>query len=81
MPAKRRWRLLLREHPERYAFHEDEEQKLRDHLGKDVAVLKDRSGGTTTPLTLTRFRERIEADPALFDVLDVGGCGCFVAAD
>lgn len=73
--------LLLREHPERYAFHEAEEQKLRDHLGKDVAVLRDRTGGTTTPLTLRRFRERLDGDAALFDALDVGGCGCFVAEE
>jgi hypothetical protein len=45
--------LLLREHPERYAFHEVEEQELRDYLDKDVAVLRDRTGGTLTPLTLT----------------------------
>jgi hypothetical protein len=70
--------LLLREHPERYAFHESEEQKLRDYLDKDVSVLKDRTGGTTTPLTLRRFRERIEDQPDLFDPLDFGGCGCFV---
>lgn len=73
--------LLLREHPERYAFHETEEQALRDHLGKDVAVLRDRSGGTTTPLTLRGFRERLEGQPDLFDALDVGGCGCFVAEE
>lgn len=69
--------LLLREHPERYLFHETEEQKLRDHLDKDVSVLKDRAGGTTVPLTLTRFRQRIEDQPNLFDPLDFGGCGCF----
>lgn len=69
--------LLLREHPERYAFHEAEEQKLRDHLDKDVSILRDRTGGTLTPLTLTRFRERLEDQPDLFDVSDVGGCGCF----
>lgn len=70
--------LLLREHPERYAYHETKEQELRDHLGKDVAVLRDRTGGTVTPLTLRRFRERVEDQPDLFDQLDVGGCGCFV---
>lgn len=73
--------LLLREHPERYAFHEAEEQKLRDHLDKDVSVLKDRTRGTTTPLTLRKFRERLEDQPDLFDPLDVGGCGCFVAEE
>lgn len=69
--------LLLREHPERYAFHEAEEQKLRNHLGKDVAVLKDRAGGEARPLTLREFRERVEGQPDLFDPLDFGGCGCF----
>lgn len=69
--------LLHREHPDRYAFHEAEEQKLREHLDKDVSVLKDRTGGTAVPLTLRRFRERIEDQPNLFDPLDFGGCGCF----
>jgi hypothetical protein len=71
--------LLLREHPDRYAFHEAEEQGLREYLDKDVAVLRDRTGGTVVPLTLRRFRERIEDQPDLFDPADFGGCGCFVA--
>lgn len=70
--------LLLREHPERFAYHEAKEQELRDHLGKDVAILRDRSGGTSTPLTLRRFRERIQLQPELLDDFDWGGCGCFV---
>lgn len=69
--------LLLREHPERYAFHEGQEQELREHLGKDVAILRDRTGGTLTPLTLAAFRERLDDQPSMFDALDVGGCGCF----
>jgi hypothetical protein len=73
--------LLLREHPERYLFHESEEQKLRAYLDKDVSILRDRRGGGVTPLTLRGFRERIEGDPGLFDELDIGGCGCFVAED
>lgn len=36
-------RLLLQENPQRYRFHERMEQELRDYLGKDVAVLKDRT--------------------------------------
>lgn len=35
--------LLLREHPDRYAYHEAKEQELRENLGKDVTVLKDRT--------------------------------------
>lgn len=70
--------LLLREHPDRYAYHEAKEQELRGYLDADVAILRDRTGGTSTPLTLTRFRERLEVQPSLFDGLDFGGCGCFV---
>ena len=73
--------LLLREHPDRYAFHEAEEQGLRAYLDKDVAILRDRTGGTLTPLTLTRFRERIEEQPSMFDPFDVGGCGCFTSPE
>lgn len=79
--------LLLREHPERYAYHEAKEQELREYLDADVAVMRDRRIPKTTPapikstpMTLRRFRERIEVQPAMFDSLDVGGCGCFVAA-
>lgn len=86
--------MLLRQHPERYAFHEAEEQKLRDYLGKDVSVLNDRTQAAReagrredgslpnrVPLTLRRFRERIESDASLFDEFDIGGCGCFVAEE
>lgn len=72
-------RLLLRENPERYRFHERKEQELREYLGKDVAVLKDRTGGGSVPLTLRAFRERQETgQDGLFDEFDFGGCGCFV---
>lgn len=70
--------LLLRQNPDRYAFHESEEQSLREYLGKDVSVLRDRNKGTSTPLTLRSFRERIQEQPSLFDEFDFGGCGCFV---
>lgn len=72
--------LLLREHPQRYRFHEEREQELREHLGADVSVLRDRTGGSVKPLTLRRFREQIEDQPDLFDPFDVGGCGCFTEA-
>lgn len=82
---------LLLQHPGRYAFHEAEEQELREYLDKDVAVLNDRTHASRSaarrpdgsipnrvPLTLRAFRERVESDPASIDELDVGGCGCFV---
>ena len=80
--------LLLREHPERYAYHEAKEEDLRQYLDADIAILRDRTipktstaPVTSVPLTLRRFRERIESQPAMFDALDFGGCGCFVAEE
>lgn len=65
---------LLKTMPERYAFHEAEEEKLRMVVG-DYAILRDRTGGTTKALTLRELRERIAAGKQ-FDSLEWGGCGC-----
>jgi len=65
---------LLREMPERYAEHEAEEEALRQHLGKDVSVMRDRRGGTVKPLTMKAFRLRVEQDN--YDKHEWGGCGC-----
>lgn len=68
---------LLTQMPERYAYHEKREEELRQYLGKDVAILRDRSGGKVTPLTLRAFRERAATAPEQIDACDIGGCGCF----
>lgn len=72
---------LLKALPERYAEWEANEASLRDYLGADVAILRDRTGGGLVPLTLTTFRERMEAGGEQLDLWDIGGCGCFVAED
>jgi len=76
------FRLLLTEMPERYAFHEEQERKLRAFLDKDVAVLRDRRGGKTRPMTLEEFRKRLQADgdePSDWYARDeFGGCGCAI---
>lgn len=72
---------LLKQMPERYAEWEANEQDLRDHLGKNVSILRDRTGGTSVPLTLTKFRERVESRPEQIDMFDIGGCGCFVSEE
>lgn len=69
---------LLRTMPERYAYHEAQEQAFREWIDKDVAILRDRRGGTTKPLTLTALRKRLTETPEQVDLDDVGGCGCFV---
>ncbi|HEU4686482.1 MAG TPA: hypothetical protein VFS39_18390 [Nitrospira sp.] len=73
------WALLLEKNPERYREWEAEEEESRAALGKDVAILRDRRGGKTTPLTLRQFRRRIECGKADVDSTDWGTCGCFVA--
>lgn len=71
---------LLEFMPDRFADWETNEQLLRDHLGKDVAILRDRTGGESRPMTLTELRERVESGGQL-DLFDLGGCGCFVAEE
>lgn len=48
--------LLLKTFPARYLFHEWQEARCRTLLGKDVAILRDRRGGETRPLTMREFR-------------------------
>lgn len=74
------FKLLLETNPERFRYWEEREQELRDHLGKDVSILRDRTGGTVKPLPLSVLRQRIEGQPELVDGDDIGGCGCFVDA-
>ncbi len=71
---------LLRTMPDRYAFHEQQEEALRGSLG-DVAILNDRSGGgPRRPISLRAFRERVESGGS-YDLFDYGGCGCFAGED
>lgn len=71
------WALLLQVNRPRYLEWEAEENKSRELLGKDVSILRDRVGGPVKPLPLTKFRERLERQPTLFDTDDWGACGCF----
>lgn len=61
-----------------FCWWRDGEQRVRDALGKDVAILRDRRGGTTRPLTLAALERRIACGES-FDLFDIGGCGCFAA--
>lgn len=69
--------LLLRTMPERYRWHEDQEEKMREQLG-DYAVMKHVVNGASKPLPMRQFRERIERQTDLFDKQDWGGCGCAI---
>ena len=70
------WRRLLFTDPRRYAYHEDKEEEMREFLDKNISILRDRTGGESTPLTLRSFRERITKEPSLFDKDDGDACSC-----
>ena len=72
------YELLLRTLPARYAYHEKKEGELRKKLGKNITILRDRTGGKTRPLSLKEFRLRLQEQPDLFDKFEFGGCGCAV---
>lgn len=67
---------LLQKRPEFYDFNEKKEQAFRDFIGKDVAIMTDRSGGKRRPLTLKVFREQIQLGQRCNFGNDQGGCGC-----
>jgi len=66
---------LLKTLPERYRWHEQQEEELRTLIGKDVAIMRRRPKTGTVPLTMREFRERIEARED-YDKHEWGGCGC-----
>lgn len=68
---------LLKNMPERYAYHEQKEQEMREFLGKDVAMMTRMKKGVKEGLTLRQLREEYEAQLEI-DMTDIGGCGCFV---
>jgi hypothetical protein len=70
------WSLMLGVDRCGYLEWEAEEEETRRVLGKDVSILRDRAGGTTVPLSLRSFRERIERQPSMFEEDDWGACGC-----
>lgn len=66
---------LLLQRPEAFARWEQEEASFREWIGKDVAILRDRRGGSTRPMPLSVLRERViagEVKPNLGD----GSCNC-----
>lgn len=62
---------------------EANEAGMREFLDKDVAILRDRRGGTSKPLTLTDLRLRIEGGDTLTEDerADMGACNCMTPPD
>lgn len=74
---------LLKTIPERYKYHEEKEQEMREYLGRDdVSILKRTVKGKVEQLTLRKLREEWETGLGTqIDMFDVGGCGCFVTEE
>lgn len=71
---------LLQQMPERFKFHEEKEQELREYLGKDYSILRRQKNKVKEQLTLKTLREEWESNnKENIDLLDIGGCGCFVS--
>lgn len=75
------WAKLLRDYPERYAYHEQQEYEFRDFIEKDVSILRDRRGGETKPLTLEDFRLRLIEESEDYDHADWGACSCMESSE
>ena len=75
------WALLYQHHPDRFRRAEREEADIRTYLDRDVTILKDRTGGSSTPLTLADFRKRLDDRWTLPIENDGGGCGCALESE
>lgn len=68
--------MLLDKFPERFALWEQNEQEIRNHIGKNVSILRRTKNGIRSNFTLRELRE--ERETITNDELcDIGGCGCF----
>lgn len=69
---------LLERLPERFAWHEKEQEKAMHAIGPTAKpFLKHTVKGITYYLTMKEFREKYEANLLNIDPFDYGGCGCF----
>ena len=73
------FRLLLKAMPERYRYYEEQEEKIRKYLDKDVTILRHQEDNQRKNITLKQLRERSDKQCELFD--DWGGGGCFSTFD
>jgi hypothetical protein len=68
---------LLEVMPERFIYHEQKEQEMREYLGKDIAILERTRNKVTLPFPLSQLRAEKENLTAS-EKMEIGGCGCFI---
>lgn len=73
--AQSHYATLYRVKPLHYAYAAWQEYRWQQYTGKDNTILKDERGGTTKPMSLYEFADRVVAG----DVNERAGgvCGCF----
>lgn len=70
------WVHLRKIRPAVFQYWKEGEAEAIEAIGKNVAILRDRRGGTTKPMTLAELEERILANDPTLPKYDWGGCGC-----
>lgn len=70
---------MLAEHmPERFDYHAEQEQKMRELLDRDVSILRRQEKGERRTLTLYELKQEIADKKDNTDPFDFGGCGCAI---
>jgi hypothetical protein len=76
--GQQQWALLMRTMPERYAHHQQQEERIRELLGKNVSILTNRTGdGRKKPFTLRQFAAQLNESPELPLTDEWAQCNCF----
>lgn len=75
--GQKQMKMLLDKLPERYAWHEEQQEKLFKHLGKEHGFIRKSIDGELQYLSLKRFREMLESGEKA-DMYNQEGCGCFI---
>lgn len=75
--GQRQMKMLLEKLPERYAWHEEQQEKLFAKIGKRYGFIRKTVGGQMHYLGLKEFREMIERGEQA-EMWNEQGCGCFV---
>lgn len=70
---------LLNTLPEVFDEWERNEEAVRQHIGKDVAMLTRTINGKKIPYPLSKLRKA--SDLTKNELIDVGGCGCFTPSE
>lgn len=75
--GQKQMKLLLEKMPERYKWHEEQQEKLFKHLGKEHGFIRKSVDGELKYLTLKQFRGMIQSGEQV-EMWNQEGCGCFV---